>query len=215
MSKIYISKLANNILQEYLQNNGHIIKQINSKASVDPAIAFHPDIYMCNLGEKIFHGDPGLLLPDYPGHAIYNGCSTGKFFIHNLKITSPDLMNTVDKLNQIKIHVAQGYTKCNCVVIDENSIITADKGIEKSAKKAGMDVLLIQPAQVNLKGYRYGFLGGASGKVGNSIIFNGNITNHSDYNIIKNFIKKRDLDLVYFNQYPLTDIGSIIEDPKS
>lgn len=214
MSKIYISSLADAALQEYLKNCGHTLIKINPKPGMDAAIACHPDIYMCQLGKDIFHGNADLLLPNYPGNAIYNGCSTGKFFLHNLKITSPDLLAMVERTNHIKIHVSQGYTKCNCVVIDESSIITSDKGIEKAAATAGVDVLLIKPAQVLLDGYKYGFLGGASGKVGNVIIFNGNIEAHSDYQEIKAFIKDRNLDIVYFNQYPLIDIGSIIEEIK-
>lgn len=212
MSKIYISKLANPALQEYLEDKGHTVKKISAKSCVDAPIACHPDIYMCQLGGKIFRGNPELLLPDYPGNAIYNGCSTGKYFIHNLKITSPDLMFSVELSQHIKIHVAQGYAKCNCVVVDEISIITSDKGIEKAAGKAGMNVLLIKPAQVVLDGYKYGFLGGASGRIGNTIIFNGNITAHSDYYAIKEFIEHRGLEIIYFEHYPLTDIGSIIEE---
>jgi len=212
MSKIYISKLANTVLSRYLKEHGHSVEEIGIKSCVDISIACHPDIYMCQLGNRIFHGKPELLLPDYPGNAIYNGCSTGKFFIHNLKITSPDLLSLVDRTNHIKIHVAQGYAKCNCVVVDETSIITSDKGIERAASAAGMDVLLIKPAQVILDGYKYGFLGGASGRIGNTIIFNGNITAHSDYRLIKDFIERRNLSIVYFEEYPLTDIGSILEE---
>lgn len=214
MSKIYISKSAEEPLKEYLKSRGHILCQIEGHSNIDPLIACHPDVYMCKLGNMIFHGDPAVLTRDYPGNSIYNGCSTGKFFIHNLKITSPKLLEAVDSLGQIKVHTAQGYAKCSCVTVDEDSIITADRGIEKAAKKAGMDVLLVEPAQVLLPGYKYGFLGGASGRAANEIIFNGDISAHSDYKRIKEFIENRNLKMIYFPQYPLTDIGSVIEDAK-
>ena len=214
MSKIYISKLAGGALREYLQNHGHTLRVINGHPNVDTPISCHPDIYMCRIGDKTFHGNPELLSSEYPGDAIYNACSTGKFFIHNLKITESELLQLAESTKQIKVHVSQGYTKCSCVAVDESSIITSDRGIEQAAKKAGMDVLLVEPAQVILPGYKYGFLGGASGRIGDEIVFNGDLAAHSDYEEIKSFIQERGLRLVYFRQYPLTDIGSIIEESE-
>lgn len=43
-----------------------------------------------------------------------------------------------------------------------------------------------------------------------AIIFNGNLSAHPDYASIKSFITKRNTDIIYFENYPLTDIGSIL-----
>lgn len=212
MKKIFISKYADNLLKDFLTDQGYFIEEISALADVDPAISCHPDIYMCDLGSSLYQGDPAKLTYDYPGHAIYNGCSTGKYFIHNSKITYHALKDAAEANGLIPVHVAQGYSKCNCVVVDEDSIITSDAGIEKACTTAGMNVLMVSRGQVVLEGYPYGFLGGASGKVENTIIFNGNLAAHSDYNAIKTFIESRGLEVVYFDSYPLTDIGSIIEE---
>ena len=209
MSNVYISPLANNKIKEYLSNAGYNVVEIEGSTAIDEAIAYHPDIFMCDLG-KIFHGKPQKLAKDYPGHAIYNGCSTGKYFLHNLKITDGELLEAVDKLGLTKVHVPQGYAKCNIVVVDEKSIITSDLGIAKAATNAGLNVLVIHKGQVVLDGYPYGFLGGASGKVGNVILFNGDLSKHSNFIEIKRFIEDRGLEIKYFDGYPLTDIGSII-----
>jgi len=119
------------------------------------------------------------------------------------------LQKQVDFLENHEEYLAVAH---RCVVVDENSIITPDIGIQKACLNAGLDVLLIEKGQVVLEGYDYGFIGGASGKVGNRIIFNGDITLHSDYDKIRSFIEARNLEIVYFDQYPLTDIGSIIEE---
>lgn len=211
MSNVYVSCQADQALKKYLKEAGHKVCEVRATVKMDPAISTHPDIYMCALRNSVYHGELFLLNPNYPAHAIFNGCSTGKYFIHNLKYTAPDLLKAVRKEGQIEVHVAQGYAKCSCVVVDEDSIITADRGIWREAVKAGMDVLLIEKSQVILKGYPYGFLGGASGKVGNTIIFNGDITRHSDYARIRDFIESRGLEIMYFKEYRLTDIGSIIE----
>lgn len=212
MSNIYISCEADEILKKYLKKSGHKVCEVRPTVKMDPAISTHPDIYMCALRDSVYHGERFLLNPYYPAHAIFNGCSTGKYFIHNLKYTAPDLLKAVRREGQIEVHVAQGYAKCSCVVVDKDSIITADRGIWREAVKAGMDVLLIEKSQVILRGYPYGFLGGASGKVGSTMIFNGDITRHSDYARIRDFIESRGLDIVYFKEYRLTDIGSIIEE---
>ena len=212
MNKVYISHLADNRIKEYIESLGFELSLVKSMADIDDAISCHPDIYMCHLGKKLFSGDPAKLTHDYPGHAIYNGCSTGKYFIHNLKITDEKLLEEVDRIGLTKVHVAQGYAKCSCVVVDEDSIITADRGIAKAAIAAGMNVLVIDPKQVVLDGYPYGFIGGASGKVGNTILFNGDLRRHSNYNEIVDFIERRGVSIKYFEEYPLTDIGSIIEE---
>lgn len=212
MSEIYISDSAGEALRKYLRMQGHAINTVKGYPGLDTPIASHPDIYMCKLGNTIFHGNPERLSSGYPGDSIYNGCSTGKFFIHNFKITYPGLLALAEKEDHIMVDVAQGYAKCSCVVVDEDSVITADKGIEKAAKKAGMDILLIGSGHVALEGYKYGFLGGASGRVGNEIIFNGDLSAHPDYREIRRFIEERGLKTVYFPEYPLTDIGSLIED---
>lgn len=215
MSRIHISPGADKLLKEYLIKEGHTLCEVHPASHVEPSIACHPDIYMCNMGDGIFFGDPSEPGDSYPANAIYNACSTGKFFIHNIKITAPELLEAARFRNQITVHVAQGYAKCSCVVLDENSIITADGGIIRAAAAKGMDVLAVEPKQVVLEGYPYGFIGGASGRVGNSIIFNGNIKAHSDYERIKDFIARRGLDMIYFEQFPLTDIGSVIEEKIS
>ena len=109
------------------------------------------------------------------------------------------------------IDVRQGYTKCSTVVVDENSIITYDEGIVKAcAPYRDLDVLQIAPGFVRLDGFDTGFIGGASGRVGNEIIFNGDLFSHPDFNSIVSFIEKRGLVCRWFADYKLTDIGSIL-----
>lgn len=112
----------------------------------------------------------------------------------------------------IKVHTAQGYTKCNIAVVDGSHIITEDEGVFRAvSEKTDIKVLLISPKQVKLNGFAYGFIGGASGRIGNEMIFSGDVTKHSDYAKIRSFIEECGLDIKYFD-YPLTDIGSIIEE---
>jgi hypothetical protein len=171
----------------------------------------HADLVFCRLKEdEVFVGDPEKLNPVYPGDVIYNGCSTGKYFIHNLKYTDEELMKRVRALGLIPVDVKQGYARCSITPVDEESIITYDRGIAQQASEAGLEVLLVEPGQVELPGYDHGFLGGTSGRVGDEIIFNGDLSEHSDFERIAVFIEERGLRLKYFKEYPLRDIGSIV-----
>lgn len=96
--------------------------------------------------------------------------------------------------------------------VDGSHIITEDEGVFRAvSEKTDIKVLLISPKQVKLNGFAYGFIGGTSGRIGNEMIFSGDVTKHSDYAKIRSFIEECGLDIKYFD-YPLTDIGSIIEE---
>ncbi len=215
MKKIYIAKNADKILQDYLQRKGYVLELISSEDLVDPAISCHPDVFMCRLG--VGHAAPLVeaskeeLGMGYPAEAAFNAACTGKYFIHNLKITTPRLLSTARSTGMKLIHVPQGYAKCSTVIVDERSIITYDRGIAQACIDASdLDVLLVSPGHVLLPGYDTGFIGGCSGRIDDEVIFNGDLSAHPDFGQIRNFIESRGLKCIWFEDYPLTDIGSII-----
>ncbi len=220
MKKVYLSPLAGDPLREYLKSKGFVLCFTEAVSSVPEPIACHPDIIMCKLGcegaAPVFHGDAFKLGHAYPHDILYNACCTGRYFIHNLKYTAPELMEAAsevfpcEKKPLLHVSVPQGYAKCNIVCVDENSVITSDAGIEKACTSAGVSVLKISPKNILLPGYSYGFIGGASGRIGSEILFNGDLFAHPDFERIRTFIQSRGLSCVYFKDYPLTDIGSII-----
>lgn len=212
MNKIYVSSLAHTSLIHYLEAQGNQVIKIQPCNKVYPQIQTHADIYLCSLGDMVFHGDSDQLCDRYPGDIIYNGCSTGKYFIHNLRYTDSALLEKVNKLHQILIHVRQGYTRCNCLPVDKNSVITSDEGIVKACQGKGLDVLHITPGHILLPGFDYGFIGGTGGRVKDAIVFHGNLASHPDFQRIQQFIHCRGLRLISFPEFPLTDIGSIIEE---
>ena len=164
--KIIISKRAKLGLAEYLNNLGYEIELFGPLLRVQKPVRHHPDLLYCRLDSRtVFKGNPWRLRSDYPRDVIYNACSTGKFFIHNLKYTDPALLTKADELGLIKVDVPQGYARCSTCVVNANSIITYDRGIAKAARAAGLDVLEIAPGHVELPGYDTGFIGGTGGLV--------------------------------------------------
>lgn len=204
---IYISENAGEPLKEYL-NTLDEVHIVHSTELVYPQIASHADIYMCRLDDEVIHAKADELGYSYPDNIAFNAACTGRYFIHNTAHTAKHLLDAARAKGMHIIDVKQGYTKCNTAIIDETSVITSDKGICKAASPH-LDVLLIRPGHIILTGFNYGFIGGTCGRVGDEIIFNGNISAHPDYNEIRAFIENRGLNIKYFD-YPLEDIGSII-----
>ncbi|MGN0657968.1 MAG: DUF6873 family GME fold protein [Emergencia sp.] len=215
MSRIYISENANRILTDYLAGCGHTLEFISSSGIVDPALSTHPDIFLCKMGigenAPVYFAEEKDLSMDYPGDCAFNAACTGKYFIHNLSATSGRLLQAAEEAGMILINVRQGYTKCSTVIVDENSIITYDEGIARACSPyPDLQVLLISPGFIRLDGYDTGFIGGCSGRIGDEIIFNGDLFAHPDFSRIRRFIESRGLTCRWFADYRLTDIGSIL-----
>ncbi|MBQ2964030.1 MAG: hypothetical protein IJE14_05150 [Clostridia bacterium] len=146
------------------------------------------------------------LKPEYPSDILLNCC-----FIGNFIICKSD--NTPEFLKQGKtvIDVKQGYAKCSCIPVDDNSLITDDYSIYSAAINYGLDALLVKKDCIKLDGFDTGFIGGCCGKLSeNMLAFCGDITKHTDYAQIDSFLRER-------NVYPhplfggeLIDIGSIL-----
>ena len=214
MADIYISARAGAPLCDYLESIGYKLINISGSAVYD-AVSDHPDIYMCagrpGSGEIIF-GDEKKLGRDYPENIIYNAVILDRYLIHNLRYTDEEVLKYAEANGLITINVKQGYTRCSCVVVDGNSVITADRGIaEALSRYPDIDILTVDSGGVLLPGHDEGFLGGASGRVGSEIVFNGDLSKHPDFDRICGFIRTRGLEVRYFREYPLDDIGSIIE----
>ena len=229
MSRIYLSYLAWPELKEALAREGHQICVLSPKQAVSEPISAHPDIYMCKMGTS--PKSPVSISVDsryengYPSDVPYNAVVTEKYIICNVKTVSTELVCAAKQLypGLEIINVAQGYTKCNVVVVDERHFITEDVGIFTAEARYRNDhktvepenspeFLLISSGNVEIPGFKRGFIGGVSGRIGNDIWFNGDITMHPDYLRIRAFIDELGLGIRYVPGKKLTDIGSIIEE---
>ena len=210
MLKVYVSEKANRKLTDYLEAEGIDVVRVGRKGNVSEPVACHPDIYYCLLKDGIYEGDASLLSAEYPGDVLYNAAVAGRYFICSSH-TSEDLVKKALSQGLIPIKVPQGYVKCNLAVLDGSHVITEDRGIAKALSVIpDIECLLVNPHEVKLPGYDYGFIGGACGRVGNKMIFNGDLSSHSCFEEIVSMCRRCGLEAVYFGSYPLTDIGSIL-----
>ncbi len=214
--------------------------QVPLNSNLDTPISAHPDIFIFshnkhiiveealynrlqehlfglkNTGFIIKIGKSFLQKTVYPQDCTYNFAVCGNNLIGNINCIEPKIIEYADKINMNKVHVKQGYAKCNICVIGDNAIITEDTGIACECEKHGIDVLLLKNKLVKLKGYDNGFIGGATGVLDNAdskikkILFAGNIENHPERSDIKMFCNKHGAEPFSLSDEDLYDYGSII-----
>ncbi len=145
---------------------------------------------------------------DYPRDAGLCVCWTGRYTIYNEATADPAVL---DIICGVPVHVSQGYTKCAALVVDDHSIVTADAGVSRAAKSAGMDVLEITPGHIALDGFEYGFIGGASFIISdNTVAFTGTLDGHPDKDRILDFLAQHGKKPVFLTDEAIFDIGGAI-----
>lgn len=146
------------------------------------------------------------LKPVYPSDILLNCCIIGESIICKSDVT-PDFLKNGRRV----IDVKQGYAKCSCVPVDENSLITDDPSIHIAAVASGIDALLVRKGSIMLEGFDTGFIGGCCGKLTKDVLaFCGDVKKHADYELINSFLRERSVYPFSLSGGDLTDIGSII-----
>ena len=153
----------------------------------------------------------------YPEDIKYNVCQVGKHVIHNFKYTEPKILEFIEKQNLQKIQIAQGYSNCSIAVISENAVIVTDKTIAETLKKYHIDVLYLDKLPdiklLNEKreySQMQGFIGGAMARVENKVVVFGDLKRIDKNGKIKNFVQKRHLEIVDFEDLDVIDYGGMI-----
>lgn len=230
VSLVAIPKFQANIKKACLEQKISVL-EIKPSSNLPYAVKHHTDMLVHHLGRnhmislcdvqenaqklRQHHFDVVLSshAPDnvYPKDVLLNVCRVGQYAICNPKYVDFKIMTYLKENNITIINVKQGYAKCSVCIVNETSIITADKGIYNACKRYGLDVLLICAGGIYLDGYDYGFLGGASGLIAkNKLAFTGNIYLHKDADNILKFLEKKKMDFLCLSKEGLIDIGGII-----
>ena len=202
------------------------------EGSVYDSIAGHPDIFIFQIDKTAAIYAPGTdegildllsgtgvgviegeMSPhgEYPLTAGYNAVRVGKHVFHNEKCTDPFIKSEIKRMGLELVHVEQGYTRCSVISLGEKALITSDKGICDRANEVGKEVLYISRGSVLLPGEDYGFMGGASGIVGdNRVLVMGDIKLHQDSEAIAGFIEEHAGTLICLEGLPLYDAGGVL-----
>lgn len=211
-----------------LSNYGIDVITIDSDKRLPRPVCSHADMLCCHLSEDIIFSycqsvgknmqkwGIECIVPDivpqpiYPHDVALNCAVVGKYLVSNMKYACGELLAAAEKLGLELINVKQGYARCSIAIIDENSVITADKNIAVKLREKGIDVLLIRPGHINLPGYDYGFIGGTCGKIDkDKILFMGNPDLHPDGSSIRRFIESKGVAVIA-SEGKLFDFGGFI-----
>lgn len=192
----------------------------------DKAVTTHPDLQIHFLDDKlavcaqevysyykkILPADVELLKGraalgcTYPDNCAYNIARVGKNVICNTKFADKLILEIYKERVYNIIHVNQGYTKCNVCPISDSIILTEDKGIYNVLKStSGIEPILLKNNSANLEGFEYGFIGGASGKCYDTILFCGKINCE-----IFSILQEKNVNFVQLSNSELYDYGSIL-----
>ncbi|MCL2517326.1 MAG: hypothetical protein FWF15_02065 [Oscillospiraceae bacterium] len=162
----------------------------------------HEEYY--NLNENLFAGFDVIITNEpigakYPHDILLNAL--------NLNGVVYGKNNYTSKHIKVDVNLNQGYARCSTCIVNDNAVIASDLNI---ARTLNAEVLLIRPGNINLRGYGYGFIGGASCNFEDKVYFFGDIKKHPDYEIINNFLKKHKTFPVSLSDEELYDYGSMI-----
>ena len=146
----------------------------------------------------------------YPNDCLLNFADIGDYIICNKSILTEDIVKILPE--KPIIDVKQGYSKCSVCICGHNTIVTDDKSVYNAVLQYdSINSLLIKKGSIRINKYDYGFIGGCCGLVDkNLLLFNGDLSLHSDFDKIKNFLYDNGINYIDIKGKPLTDIGSII-----
>jgi hypothetical protein len=195
---------------------------------VDAPLAGHPDIQVFVHGKRIFchpdisasfvsmiekYGEVTIcatrLSKEYPRDIAYNVACPGPWAFRHPAGADPVVEDYLRSKGIAGIGVSQGYARCSTLIVDNNSIITADVSIHRAARSRVLDSLLISPGYIELPGYRYGFIGGGTGLCEDMVLCAGTLSHHPDYGSIVDFIEERGKKIVPLGRERAVDLGTI------
>lgn len=195
---------------------------------VDRPLAGHPDIQIFVHDNRVFchpdisatfitrierHADVTLcstpLSRAYPADVVYNIASAGPWAFRHPAGSDPLVEEYLRSRSIAAVGVSQGYAKCSTLIVDDTSIITADASIHRAATSRGIGSLLISAGHIDLPGYQYGFIGGATGLCENMVLCAGSLSRHPDYGMIEDFVVERHKKIVPLGRMAAVDLGTI------
>ncbi len=108
------------------------------------------------------------------------------------------------------VNVNQGYTKCSTLILNDNAIVTADETIYRAAQNNHINALKITAGNIYLQNADYGFIGGCSGVIGDTVYFFGNINTHPQSAMITDFISTQGMNIISLTDGIMKDIGGFV-----
>jgi len=204
------------------------IMEVQSKGITYDAISGHPDIFFCRTPEALiaapntperytvmlkkrkipfWFGEKAVNI-QYPDSALYNAVITEKYFIHNLRISDPVVVGSLE--NHQQIHVNQGYTRCSLLPLKDDCFIASDSGIYNTLIDNNIEVMQVNPGAIKIQGLKYGFFGGACGIYDDKVFIIGSLAHLPEGEKVRAYLEKLKYEIIELYDGPLFDGGSIM-----
>lgn len=218
-----------------LERLGAMVITLPSYSRLSEAVCSHTDMLIASFGKQIItyadycdcaayvftdllsflpeykiHFSSAVPSERYPSDVGLNSLVMGKRIY--TRIDSADgLMKEVAKaLGYTLVGVNQGYPACTTLKLNDNAVITADKGMARRLSEDGIRVTLIREGYISLPPYDHGFIGGAAGVDGMNVCFIGDITTHPDHEAILAAIETEGMRAMNLCSGELRDLGGIL-----
>ena len=202
---------------------------VNENPFLDTPVSHHADMLANYIGKSIFLSDKhqielckfiednngkSVIIENikspYPDDCLLNFADIGDYIICNRSILTEQIVEILPE--KTIIDVKQGYSKCSVCICGYNTIITDDISVYNAVLHYNnINSLLIEKGSVTINKYDYGFIGGCCGLIDrNTLLFNGDLSTHSDFDKIKKFLYDNYVNYINIKGKKLTDIGSVI-----
>ena len=210
-----------------LEERGIRVLRVRRAGSLPDAICSHADLQVLPLGGSLIAVNEeqtdliaqleeigfrvmktGGFGKEYPHDCVLNllplkSFLIGKRSVMPRQILSLGIFEPVD--------VAQGYSRCSSVLLDEDAVLTDDPSIGKTVLNFAKFSIMLKQKEIVLKGYDHGFIGGSCGKISEKeIAFCGQIPDTPFGRALKEALAGRGFSFCELGSSQLTDTGGIV-----
>lgn len=215
-------------LEKYLE--GCRVVPLAPDAVLSAPEAFHPDMILSCVDGDIICSDEYLAkserlraicgefgigiytdryerASDYPRNVAFNALVTDGFVMCKKSSASKIMLEKCGKRDIIDIK--QGYAACSTLYCG-GVAVTSDPSVATALSSFGVEVLKIGAGHIHLEPYDYGFIGGASVVVGDTVFTFGELTCHPDCVAISAFLTGVGMKILPLFDGELYDFGSAV-----
>jgi len=150
----------------------------------------------------------GILGAQYPADIGCNVLVRGRYLYGLVPYLWPEVTAAAEQKGMTGRFVRQGYAGCSALVCSE-LVISADPSVLRAVSGDGAQTLAITSGGIDLPGYGYGFIGGASGFCEGTAVFFGSPDRNPDCAKIRDALEKRGMELLPLGEGTLFDGGGI------
>ena len=229
LTRAFISGLLPDNIVSELNDFGVKTHRLGKSDNMHGELAYHPDILLNNVKKGVWlcENDPKYLPNDIElglikesevelGDLYPYDCPFNNFRLKNMLFCGKSAAHLIISYARYEdmniVFVPQNYTKCCCVIVNNDAVITSDYYIGRALRRNNYDVLTLDDCpDIGLRGYRHGLIGGCYVKLSKDLIgFTGNLNKYRYGNDIRDFCANYGIDAMSLSNEPLYDYGGIL-----